>query len=42
MLDFKGMYRVRSATRRAAGERTRVCGEPGVFVGIEKSKSEMT
>jgi hypothetical protein len=36
------MYRVRSATRSAAGERTRVCGEPSVFVGVEKSKSGMT
>jgi hypothetical protein len=36
------MYRVRSATRSAAGERTRVCGEPGVFVGVEKLKSGIT
>ena len=33
---------MRSATRSAAGERTSVWGEPGEFVGIEKSKSCMT
>jgi len=35
-------YRVRSATRRAAGDKTSVCGEPGAFAEVEKSKSGMT
>jgi hypothetical protein len=41
-LEMDVKYRTKSATRRAAGEITKVCGEPGMFVGVEKSKLGIT
>jgi hypothetical protein len=41
-LENERNYRTKSATRRAAGEITNVCGELGAFVGVEKSKLGIT